>query len=128
MVLEFTAPVRIESANKTRDRHWSARKRTTDEQRMAVYWSYRDAIGPTGELFARKPFAGKPVTITLTRIAPRELDDDNCTAGFKAVRDMVAELVEADDGDKRLTWVYEQERGEPREYAARIRIETKGRE
>ena len=49
--------------------------------------------------------------ITLTRIAPRTLDDDNLAAGFKATRDRVADWLGVDDGDKRLTWRYAQERG-----------------
>lgn len=127
--LEFTAPIRIESANRTRDRHWAIRKRATDKQRTALYWAYRDAIGPTGRFFADKPFEDvRPLTITLTRIAPRPITDehDNLRSGFKAAVDMIAELVGADDGDKSITWVYQQEKGKPREYAVRVHILSHG--
>lgn len=124
-VLEFIVPIRIESANVMRDRHWAIRKRKTDAQHEAVYWAYREAIGPTGELFASKPFSkNRPLKITLTRIAPRALDDDNSIAGLKATRDMVAEIVGSDDGDESLTWVYKQQKGKPKEYAVQIRIEA----
>ena len=65
-----------------------------------------------------------PLTITLTRIGPRTLDDDNLAGGFKHVRDGVADWLGIDDGDKRLTWRYEQRKGAPKEYAAEVRIES----
>lgn len=125
MTLEFEAPIRIESVNRTRDQHWSKRKRRADSQQGAIYWAYRTATGPNWKLFASKPFASaRPLVVTLTRIAPRAIDDDNNVAGCKAVRDAVAELLEADDGDSRITWIYRQERGTPRKYAVRVRIEA----
>jgi hypothetical protein len=64
-----------------------------------------------------------PVTITLTRVAPRKLDSDNLASGFKATRDGVAQWLRIDDGDERLTWVYAQRRGKPGEYDAECLIE-----
>lgn len=63
------------------------------------------------------------ITITLTRIGPRTLDDDNLASGFKACRDGVADWLGIDDGDKRLTWRYDQRKGKPKEYAAEVQIE-----
>jgi hypothetical protein len=63
-------------------------------------------------------------TVTLTRISPRTLDDDNLASGFKAVRDGVADWLGIDDGDKRLTWRYAQRKGRPKEYAAEVVIES----
>lgn len=128
MTIEFTVPVRIESANVMRDRHWSIRKRKTDEQKSAVFWSYRKATSGRGRHYAMRLLADQHVTVTLTRIGPRKLDSDNLTSGFKSVRDQVADILGVDDGDERVEWICRQERGRPREYAARIRIETKGRE
>ncbi len=34
-----------------------------------------------------------PVLITLTRMAPRTLDDDNLVTAFKSIRDKVADLI-----------------------------------
>ena len=64
-----------------------------------------------------------PLTITLTRIAPRELDSDNCAGGFKAARDGIADWLGIDDGDKRLTWLYAQRKGKPGEYDAECVIQ-----
>ncbi len=75
-----------------------------------------------------------PCTVTLTRIAPRPLDDDNLAAAFKHIRDYVAsQLVPAtqanqhgrrgDDSDERITWRYAQERGMPKEYGVRVEVD-----
>jgi hypothetical protein len=61
-----------------------------------------------------------PVVVTLTRIAPRRLDGDNCAGGLKHWRDGIADWLGIDDADPRVSWRYEQERGE---YALRIRVQ-----
>ncbi len=76
-----------------------------------------------------------PVTVTLTRIAPRGMDDDNLGRAFKAVRDTVASWLLphnrgnqsatwADDDDPRISWRYDQRKGKVRQHAVEIRIET----
>jgi hypothetical protein len=61
--------------------------------------------------------------IILTRIAPRPLDTDNLARSFKAIRDGIADALGIDDGSKRLTWNYAQEKGPPKRYAVRIEIQ-----
>lgn len=52
---------------------------------------------------------GVPAVVTLTRLAPRELDDDNWVSAAKAVRDAVARAFGVDDGPKGpIRWVYGQ--------------------
>ncbi len=70
---------------------------------------------------ARAPYA-LPCTITLTRIAPRELDGDNLQAGCKAARDAVALFLCADDADPRISWEYRQARRGVKDYALLIEI------
>lgn len=62
------------------------------------------------------------IAVTLTRIAPRTLDSDNLASGFKATRDQVADFLKLDDGDPKITWRYEQEKG--KEYKVRVEIEA----
>lgn len=63
------------------------------------------------------------VDVTITRIAPRELDDDNLRAGAKSVRDGITDALGLrDDRDRRLRWLYSQERGMPKQYAVRITV------
>lgn len=64
-----------------------------------------------------------PVVINLTRISPRELDDDNLRPALKSIRDGITDALGLkDDRDKRLTWTYDQRRGKPKEYAVEVAI------
>jgi hypothetical protein len=50
-----------------------------------------------------------PYVVTLVRVGPRRLDDDNNVGAFKAVRDTVAACLGVDDGDRAaVTWRYDQ--------------------
>jgi len=64
-----------------------------------------------------------PLVVTMTRIAPRELDDDNLVRSFKTVRDKIADLLNIDDRDKRVTWVVAQRRGAAKQYAFEVIID-----
>jgi hypothetical protein len=65
--------------------------------------------------------------VTLTRIAPRSLDDDNLARALKATRDGVADALGTDDSTRsKLKWRYAQEKGPPKKYAVRIQIEIAG--
>ena len=69
----------------------------------------------------------RPWDVTLTRIAPRALDDDNLQAALKAGRDGVADWLagaygQGQDRQAGLTWHYAQSRGQPHEYAVEVTI------
>lgn len=49
-----------------------------------------------------------PVVVTITRIGPRKLDDDNLASACKYVRDAIASKIGIDDGSDEYTWVYKQ--------------------
>jgi hypothetical protein len=67
-----------------------------------------------------------PCNVKLIRLGPRELDFDNLVASQKYVRDAVAEILTQNfvpgraDGDKRITWQYDQEKCS--EYKVKIEI------
>ena len=103
---------RIESEANGRE-HWRPKSARVKRHRITAWAELRKVERPA--------FLG-PVQITLTRIAPHTLDDDNLAAGFKATRDGVADWLGVDDGDKRLTWRYAQERGAPKTYQVRIEV------
>jgi len=109
--------VPVETRSETNQReHWGARHRRRKMQRTATYY----------ELLAFEPLRpDPPVVVTLTRISPRKLDDDNLRAALKACRDGVADWLGIDDGDERIEWRYGQEKGAPREKAVRVEIEAK---
>ena len=74
-----------------------------------------------------------PCEITLTRIAPREYDYDNLISSFKYIVDEIAGRLIKDkpkghsDRDKRLHWIYKQEKGKPKEYALKVEIDLTGK-
>jgi hypothetical protein len=108
--------------------HWRDRQRRAKTQRAAA------AHAILGHFFPYKPpdpEAG-PLTITLCRVSPRQLDDDNIRGALKHVRDGIADaLFKHDQGNGRrrwandnrpcLTWQYAQEKGP--HHAVRITLE-----
>lgn len=100
-------PLRIESCANKRE-HWATRARRTKAHRLAAI-----AV----------PVHPLPCVVTLIRVAPRPLDDDNLASGFKALRDGIAARFGVDDADPRIRFKYEQVRGKAKEYAARVRVE-----
>jgi hypothetical protein len=111
-------PVKIESSLNLRE-HWRKRANRNTSHRAAAFFAMKAAV---------KKFdpAILPCVVTLTRVAPRELDDDNLAGGFKSVRDGIADWLGCDDRDKRIAWRYAQRQGGVREYAAEVEIAPKG--
>ena len=108
--------IRVVSEANLRE-HWRPRARRSQGQRSA-------AMVYCLERFGRNWKPTPPLTITLTRIAPRRLDSDNLARAFKSVRDGIADALGIDDGDERLTWVYNQHRGRPGQYAVAVTIDA----
>lgn len=74
----------------------------------------------TAALRGITPPAG-PWRVTITRVGPRAMDDDNRTASAKGVRDALAAWLGIDDGDECAAW---EVRGEvSRGYAVRVQIQ-----
>jgi len=115
--VQIRLPLRLVSeANNTE--HWTKkRKRKLQQQKM---------IGYLLNSQEKPPYF--PVLVTLTRIAPRELDGDNLQMAFKSIRDALAgwlfpgKAPGQADSDKRIFWVYTQEKGQSKEYAVQITI------
>jgi len=96
---------RLRSAANLRE-HWATKAKRVAEQRALGAMKVRqvtDAADRAGLLAAG-------LVVTLTRIAPRALDDDNLASAFKAIRDGVADALGIDDRDPRVSWRYAQER------------------
>lgn len=103
-------PIKIVSTANLRE-HWSKRAKRAKLHRESM------VLALTAEVRARPAM---PCIVTLTRIAPRELDDDNLASGMKAARDGVADWLGIDDRDPRVTWRYAQKPGAPKEYAVEV--------
>jgi hypothetical protein len=106
----MTIPLRIESVANLRE-HWAAKAKRTSGHRLTTWAELKRHERPIGQ-----------ITVKLTRIAPRPLDDDNLRSAFKACRDGVADWLGCDDRDPRVRWEYGQVRGAPKTYAARIEV------
>jgi hypothetical protein len=110
-VIVVSVPIKIESSLNLRE-HWRKRANRNTSHRAAAYFSLREA----------KVAPNLPCVITLTRVAPRELDGDNLQGGMKSVRDGVADWFGVDDRDPRIKWEYAQRKGGVREYAAEVEV------
>ena len=102
-----TIPVRTYSLANQRE-HWSKRARRAKSERTQAFV----------ETFGIRKLL--PLTVTLTRVAPRMLDDDNLRGSLKSIRDGIADRLGIDDRDPRVKWKYAQRKGKPREYAVDI--------
>lgn len=112
--ITVSLPLRIISEANGRQ-HWrkvAERKRTHRQTARLVLQQY-----------ARPMHEAATFDITLTRIAPRKLDDDNLASGFKAVRDGVADWLGIDDGSPRIRWQYAQQRGAAGHYSAAVQVQ-----
>jgi hypothetical protein len=116
-------PMALPSASNLRE-HWGAKRRRVKSQRVTTGLMLRanrvaDAIQTehVGEWAI-----ARPLVVTLTRIGPRSLDDDNLRGAFKAVRDEVAAYFGVDDSDPRIKWRYAQAKGRA---AVRIAFEVR---
>ena len=104
-------PVRLESEANRRD-HWAKKAARGKKQRAIVATHLRMAHIKRDDQY----------TVTITRIAPRELDTDNLAGSAKAVRDEIAMWLGVDDGPRGpVTWAYGQ-RAEGKLYGCEITV------
>jgi len=98
MDFRFEVPVKVASTSNLRE-HWAAKHKRTDAQKRATR--------------AKCPLwtGGPLLVVTLTRVAPRRLDDDNLRGALKSVRDAVASWLRIDDASLLVRWEYQQETG-----------------
>lgn len=102
-----TIPIKTVSEANQRE-HWAKKAARQKKQRHAAWLMTKSC-----------PL---PCIVTLTRIGPRTLDDDNLRGAMKATRDGVADRLGIDDADPRVEWRYGQRRGLPKQYAVEIEI------
>jgi hypothetical protein len=98
----------VPSASNLRE-HWAVRARRVRSQRSAAVIALtrsEQARYVVDELRDMLPHA--TVHVTLERMGVRKLDDDNLRGALKAFRDGVADVLDLDDGDERIEWIYSQ--------------------
>jgi hypothetical protein len=111
--LELWIPVRTRNPTNGAHGHWSV----TAEMRKRVRRTTDLAWLEAGLQHRIQPV----LRITLTRVSPRALDDDNLRPALKSVRDAVAMRLRADDATPLIRWEYQQTFG--REMMVRVLIE-----
>lgn len=101
----FEMPIAVVSEANLRDNRFVHSRRVRQQRELAgKYCKMR---------LGRREWPGR-YRIVLTRLKgyrQRDYDDDNLRPAFKAVRDGIAQYLAIDDGSKRLTWEYRQEKG-----------------
>lgn len=97
--MRFHVPIRLPSLANTR-LHWRRMVTLKKSQKQAT------------NLFIPKVLPTPPLLVTITRVGPRKLDDDNLASACKYVRDAIADAVGVDDGSEQYTWHYQQRIGE----------------
>lgn len=108
--MRFTIPICLPSLANTR-LHWRRMASLKKKQKKIAALSMNDVEIP--EL---------PLLVTITRIGPRKLDDDNLASACKYIRDQIATKVGVDDGSDLYTWRYEQRKGK---YSVEVEITTR---
>lgn len=95
--------------------HWSKKSNRHKKQAKMVWFEMLSC-----------PFIIPPCKVSITRISPRTLDDDNLRTALKWIRDAIAEKIHPNlapgraDDDKLIEWDYLQWKGKPK--AIRIEI------
>ncbi len=121
-LVKLTLPVRTKSGDNAHE-HWRHRQQRAKKHRYGAamlvrgWWLSRTSIP------AKKHMLTSGMLVTLTRVAPCELDDDGNASGMKSIRDGVADALGLKtDRDPRVTWITTQRKGGVREYLVEIQI------
>ena len=118
----FEVPVKTVAHVNDR-RHWRARKKDSDAEKLALRVAWMRADCPTPPTL--------PVHVRFTRIAPRMLDEDNLRTAPKFIQDELCRCIglarangqARDEGDV-LRVHHHQEKGPPKQYAVRVEMWT----
>ena len=118
MKITYILPLRTTPESNSRE-HWAVKHKRHAEQRSVAMMITRSEMLK----HYQRELLGK-ATVTLTRIAPRELDNgDNLPVSMKSIRDGVADALKVDDGGDQVKWLYDQRPGRKKEYAVMVEIE-----
>jgi hypothetical protein len=113
MRLSFDVPMRTQQSANSRV-HWRVRSNRRNAERTAV-----------ALLFPKKDI--RPLlVVTMTRVSPGEMDDDNLAGALKGIRDEIAKQLRIDDGSPLVKWEPKQERGKRGEHYVRVEIAVRG--
>ncbi len=98
--MRFLIPIKLPSLANLSHLHWRRLTSIKNKQKKA-----------TKVCLHNKQLPPLPLLVTITRIGPRKLDDDNLASSCKYIRDQIAIAVGVDDGSDEYSWRYEQRVG-----------------
>jgi hypothetical protein len=101
--VRFHIPIKLPSLSNCR-MHWRRMASLKKQQRLATRVCLICAMSD-------HQLPEPPLLVTITRVGPQRLDDDNLSGACKYVRDQIATAVGIDDGSELYTWKYEQRIG-----------------
>lgn len=110
----FTLPIKTVGGLNARE-HWRKRAARVKVERSTAMLAARSALGGDP----------RPCIVTLIRLSPGTLDDDNLQGAGKAIRDGIADAIGVDDRDPAIEWRYDQERCPRGKFGVRVTIERK---
>jgi hypothetical protein len=111
-LIEVTLPLKTVGGLNARE-HWRVRSRRVKTER------------DTARMLLNRHEPVLPCIVTMIRLSPGALDDDNMQGACKAVRDGVADWLGIDDRDARVTWRYVQEKCPRGEFGVRVWIKER---
>lgn len=95
--------------------HWAVKNRRKNDQQEAV------AVAMLNALRGRK--VQLPCSVTLTRIGPKKMDNDNLAGALKHCQDQIARQLGVDDGDEsKVRFFHYQMPIGSRDYAVKVSI------
>lgn len=99
--LYVSLPLRLVNGANESGEHWShRRKRAKAHRDIAAQFLPHQFLPPL------------PVTVTITRIGPKLMDDDGNQISAKHLRDGIADRYYLDDASDQIQWVYAQRKGD----------------
>lgn len=109
--MKVVIPMKAESTSNLRE-HPMARHRRVKPQRDAATLLVKSKVRELGST---------RLVVLMTRVSPRELDDDNLRGALKSFRDGVARALKVDDKTPLVRWDYAQRQGsEPHQHEVEI--------
>lgn len=96
--------------------------RRKHEQRKAVKEHVTYMLLAVDWTALEKPSADNPWDVRLSRLGPREMDDDGVVSALKSVRDAFAEFVGVNDRDRHIIRYSYEPHVQSKTYAVRIEV------
>jgi len=116
--LEFSSPIKtVSEANRPGRESWRTQWERKKDQKASMHYDLCNAL--------RGRQVKLPCTVTLVRVGPKLMDDDNLARAFKAIRDSIANKLGVDDGETdKIRFRYDQIAIGKHKYLVKVNIQS----